>query len=104
MESFVGNEAFNCSLFSLDSFSPAIVQKDVEEGYWEPIASRNTLHNRDIQFHIDAVDKLFIDPQHSYVKMRSKIQNVDNTPLADDAEVSVINYIAATMWNRLIFT
>ena len=101
MASLTGNDAFNCSLSSLDFFSPAIVQEDVEEGYWEPIASSNTLDNRDIQFHIDAADKLFIDPQHSYVKMRLKIQNNDDTALADDAEVSVINYIAATMWKQI---
>ena len=51
MASLTGNDAFNCSLSSLDFFSPAIVQEDVEEGYWEPIASSNTLDNRDIQFH-----------------------------------------------------
>ena len=72
MASFVNNDAFNCSLSSLDFFSPAITQEDVEDGYWEPIASKNTLDNRSVEFEIDATNKLFIDPQHSYVKIEMK--------------------------------
>ena len=101
MASFVNNDAFNCSLSSLDFFSPAITQEDVEDGYWEPIASKNTLDNRSIEFEIDATNKLFIDPQHSYVKMKLRIRNVGDSPLAADAEVSVINYIASTLWKQV---
>ena len=101
MASFINNDAFNCSLSSLDFFSPAITQEDVEDGYWEPIASKNTLDNRSVEFEIDATNKLFIDPQHSYVKMKLRIRNVDDSPLAADAEVSVINYIASTLWKQV---
>ena len=101
--SFIGNEGFDCSISSLDLFSPEIIQKDVESGYWETIASKNTLDNRSIEFEIDAADKLFVDPQHSYVKTTLRIRNADNTPLEANAEVSVINYIGATLFKQVDF-
>ena len=45
--------------------------------------SKNALNNRSIDlFEVDAADNLFIDPQHSYAKMKLRIRNADNTPLA----------------------
>ena len=101
MASFVGHDAFNCSLSSLDFFSPTLTQEDVEDGSWELIAPKNTLDNRSIEFEVDAAEKLFIDPQHSYVKLTLKIRNADNTPLAADVEVSVINFVATTFWKQV---
>ena len=79
-------------------FSPTLTQEDVEDGSWEFIAPKNTLDNQSIEFEVDAAERLFIDPQHSYVKLRLKIRNVDNTPLAADVEVSLINFVATTFW------
>ena len=72
-------------------------------GEWETIASKNTLDNRSIEFEIDAADKLFVDPQHSYLKTTLRIRNVDNTPIEANAEVSVINYIGATLFKQVDF-
>ena len=102
MTSFIGNkDGFDCSISSLDIFSPVLTQEEVSEGFWEPIAPKNTLDNRSIEFEVNAAGPLFMDPQHSYVKMKLRIVNTDNTPLVADAEVSTINYIATTLWKQV---
>ena len=102
MTSFIGNkDGVDYSISSLDIFSPALTQEEVSEGFWEPIAPKNTLDNRSIEFEVDTAGSLFIDPQHSYVKMKLRIVNTDNTPLVADAEVSTINYIASTLWKQV---
>ena len=44
MTSFIGNkDGFDCSISSLDIFSPVLTQEEVSEGFWKPIAQKNTL-------------------------------------------------------------
>ena len=59
------------------------------------------MDNRSIEFEVDTAGPLFKNPQHSYIKMKLRIINTDNTPLAADAEVSTINCVATTLWKKV---
>ena len=89
-----------CSLSSLDLFSGDIVQREIEEGIWEKYSPLSTIQNGVVEFKIEGT-RSFIDLQNCYIQTKARIVNADGTDLAADKEVSVVNYLAGTLWKTV---
>ena len=86
-----------CSLSTLDVFSGRNIQRDVEEGIWEKYSPLSTIQNGVVEFKIEGT-RSFLDLQNCYISTKARIINADGTNLAADKEVSVVNYLAGTLW------
>ena len=89
-----------CSLSTLDLFSGRNIQRDVEDGTWEKYSPVSTIQNGIVEFKVED-SKSFLDLQHCYLFTKARIVNSDNTALAADKEVGVVNYLAGTLWKTV---
>ena len=96
----IGFQDSQCSLSSLDVFSGKNVQHDIEEGLWETYAPLANIQNGVVDFKVEG-SKHVIDLQNTYIMAKVRIKNNDNTDLAAAKEVSVINYLGATLWKSV---
>ena len=78
-------------------FSGRNIQRDVEEGIWEKYSPLSTIQNGVVEFKIEGT-RSFLDLQNCYISTKARIINADGTNLAADKEVSVVNYLAGTLW------
>ena len=96
----IGFQDSQCSLSSMDVFSGKNVQHDIEEGLWETHAPLANIQNGVVEFKVEG-SKSFIDLQNTYIVVKARIKNADNSNLTNDKDVSVINYLAATLWKTV---
>ena len=57
----------------------------------------STIQNGVVEFKIEGT-RSFLDLQYGYIYTKARIINADDTNLAADKEVSVVNYLAGTLW------
>lgn len=98
--STIGFRDSQCSLSSMDLFSGKNVQHDIEEGLWETHAPLANIQNGVAEFKVEG-SKSIIDLQNTYILVKARIKNNDNSNLAAGKEVAVINYLAATIWKSV---
>ena len=99
----IGNDyGGGCTMLPLDLFSTRMRQEEIVQGAWEKITPTNSVEdiNPIVEFLIKG-NNMFIDMNNCYVETKLRIKNNDNTDLADNDAVSVINYFGATLFNQV---
>ena len=91
-----------CAMLPLDLFSTRLRQEEIVRGSWEKITPTNSVEdiNPVVEFLIKG-NNMFIDMDNCYIETKLRVKNSDNTNLADDAVVSVINYLGSTLFNQV---
>ena len=72
----------------------------MEDGTWEKYSPVSNIQNGIVEFKVED-SKSFLDLQHCYLFTKARIVNSDNTALAADKEVGVVNYLAGTLWKTV---
>ena len=99
----IGNDyGGSCTMLPLDLFAPRLRQEEIVRGAWEKITPTNSIDNINpvIEFLIKG-NNMFIDLNNCYIETKFRIKNSNNSNLADDAVVSIINYFGATLFNQV---
>ena len=99
----IGNDyGGGCTMLPLDLFSTRLRQEEIVQGAWEKITPTNSVEdiNPIIEFLIKG-NNMFIDLNNCYIETKLRVKNSDNSNLADDDVVSVINYLGATLFNQV---
>ena len=99
----IGNDyGGGCTMLPLDLFSTRLRQEEIVQGAWEKITPTNSVEdiNPVVEFLIKG-NNMFIDMSNCYIETKLRVKNIDNTNLVDDAAVSVINYLGATLFNQV---
>ena len=99
----IGNDyGGDCTMLPLDIFSTRMRQEEIVQGAWEKITPTNSVEdiNPIVEFLIKG-NNMFIDMNNCYIETKLRIKNSDNSNLAVDDAVSVINYFGATLFNQV---
>ena len=89
----IGNDyGGGCTMLPLDIVSSRMRQEEIVQGAWEKITPTNSVDNINpiIEFLIKG-NNMFIDLNNCYIETKFRIKNIDDSNLADGADVSVIN-------------
>ncbi|XP_075439047.1 uncharacterized protein F54H12.2-like [Ascaphus truei] len=102
---FIHTNSIECAKSELDIFEIQPTQTSIEKSLYveiQPLAALS--ETAPLEFYIAGSGKHYFDLNNTLIYITCKIVKQDNTPIADGARVSLINYPIATLFNQLDVT
>ena len=91
-----------CMKPELDLFSPAVIQRSVEHGYWvEHTPTSAVTGTGPIEFKISGEGEEYLDLQHTYLNVETKIVQADGSDLPENAAVAPVNLLLQSMFSQV---
>ena len=90
-----------CSLSELELFKRPVVQSDILSGKFDKIYPITTLEDSGpIEFLIENATDHFLDLKQSYLNIKFKVVNSDDSNLAADTKAGLVNYPIASLFQQ----
>ncbi|XP_075421377.1 uncharacterized protein F54H12.2-like [Ascaphus truei] len=102
---FIHTNSIECAKSELDIFEIQPTQTSIEKSLYveiQPLAALS--ETAPLEFYIAGNGEHYFDLNNTLIYITCKIVKQDNTPIADGARVSRINYPIATLFNQLDVT
>ena len=100
MNDFINHEG-NCSITSVGLFDDRLRQEDVISAQWERISPMNSLDGTRVMEFVVKGNDGFIDLHNCYIQLKVRVKKADDTNLDANAEIVVINYPVATLFEHV---
>ncbi|XP_053568362.1 uncharacterized protein F54H12.2-like [Bombina bombina] len=103
--SFIHTASAECAKSELDIFEIQPTQTSIEKSLYvevQPLAAISD--TAPLEFYIAGNGESYFDLNNTLLYIACKIVKQDNTPIPDDARVSLINYPIATLFNQVDVT
>ncbi|KAM8972047.1 uncharacterized protein F54H12.2-like [Pelodytes ibericus] len=103
--SFIHAASVECAKSELDLFEIKPTQTSIEKSMYVEVQSLAAISETSpLEFYIAGSGEHYFDLNNTLLYITCKIVKNDNTPIADGARVSLINYPIATLFNQLDVT